>query len=103
MTIIERNNKNLEKINKLYEENKVLFEHCILESENYTYSICYCPQLDVYDVILETKNNKKLINYESRKQLSSSTLKYFNTQKDDNVEDMFGNNFKCITHHIEIK
>lgn len=103
MTIIERNKDNSKRIREYYDNNTVLFEHTILESEKFSYSICYCFPLNIYDVILENHVNKKLINYEARQQLSGSTLKYFNALKDDTVSDMFGNNFKCKTHYVELK
>lgn len=103
MKVIEKNESNIDDVNKYFEDNLVLFEHTILESKQFTYSICYCPVIDIYDVVLEDTVNSRLINFESRRKLSGSTLKYFNVYKDDVVCDMFGNEFKCQTHHIELK
>lgn len=102
MPIIERNENNEEYVEKLYESNIIKFENTILKSDQYTYSISYFPKDDIYDVVLEDDLNNRLINYEVRRKLSNSTLKYFNMYKEDAVEDNFGNKFKCITHYIEI-
>lgn len=102
MRCVEKNRDNISEIEKYYDEDIVLFEHTILESESFVYSICYCPRLDVYDVLLEDVVNSRLINYEARQRLSGSTLKYFNVFRDDIVSDMFGNRFSCVTHHVVI-
>lgn len=103
MKKIEKNNENSNFIKKLYEDNKVFFEHTILESDNLIYSISYFAKKDIYDVLIEDKINSHIINYESRQKLSNSTLKYFNLIKDQTIDDTFGNKFKCITHRIEFE
>ena len=103
MRFIERCKDNVSEVSEYYAEGIVVFEHNVLESEKFVYSICYCPLLDVYDVLLEDKVNGRLVNYEARRKLSGSTLKYFNVFKGDVVDDMFGNRFTCMTHHLEIK
>lgn len=103
MKNIEINESNYLEVKKYFDDGVVLFEHTILESEQFVYSICYCPVLDVYDVLLEDSVNSKLINYEARRRLSGSTLKYFKVYKGDVVEDMFGNSFSCVSHHLVIR
>ena len=88
-------------IRRLYDEDKVLFDECILRSDKLSYTISYIPRLDTYDVIITDMINSQLVRYESRRKLSGSTLKYFNHYKDDEVSDNFGNHFICITHFIE--
>lgn len=101
MKKIEKNENNISFINDLYENDKVFFEHTILESDKILFSISYFAKRDIYDVLIEDKVNSKIINYEARKKLSGSTLKYFKPLKDEVLSDNFGNNFKCITHYIE--
>ncbi|HIH34829.1 MAG TPA: hypothetical protein HA355_00685 [Methanosphaera sp.] len=101
MKKIEKNKNNYAFINELYENNKVLFEHTILESDKLSYSISYFAKKDIYDVLIKDKINSRTINYEARKKLSGSTLKYFAPIKGDVISDNFGNTFKCITHYIE--
>ncbi|RAP53587.1 MAG: hypothetical protein BZ138_00440 [Methanosphaera sp. rholeuAM270] len=103
MMIIEKNEKNKSLISEYYEKGLVLFDHCILVSEKYYYSICYCPKVDVYDVVLQDSSDLRLVNYEARKKLSNSTLKYFNVYKDDIISDSFGNRLLCLSHYIEIE
>lgn len=103
MEKIEKNNNNLDYINDLYENDKVFFEHTILESDNLIYSISYFAKKDIYDVLLEDKINSRIINYEARKILSNSTLKYLNPIKNQVITDNFGNTFKCISHYIEFE
>lgn len=97
----EKNQENIDKIKKLYDENRVLFDECILKSNKLLYTISYIPKLKIYDVILIDITENRLVRYESRDKLSGSTLKYFNIYKDDEIDDNFGNHFKCITHFIE--
>ena len=47
MEKIEKNNNNLDYINDLYENDKVFFEHTILESDNLIYSISYFAKKDI--------------------------------------------------------
>ncbi|RAP52023.1 MAG: hypothetical protein BZ133_01890 [Methanosphaera sp. SHI613] len=94
---------NIGQANEIYENNEVVLEECILESSKIYYSITRISKLDVYDVVLIDKNTDELINFESRRRLSSSTLKYFNNYKDDVYEDGHGNTFKCISHYILYK
>ena len=98
---IEKNKNNQELVRRLYDQDKVLFDECILKSEKLLYTISYIPRLDTYDVIITDIKGNHLIRYESRQKLSGSTLKYFNHYKDDEVSDNFGNHFRCITHFIE--
>lgn len=101
MKKIEKNETNIDLIDDLYKNNRVLFEHTILESDKLSYSISYFAKKDIYDVLLEDKINSRIINYEARKKLSGSTLKYFVPLKDDVISDNFGNTFRCITHYVE--
>lgn len=101
MKKIEKNENNTDFIDELYKNDEVLFEHTILESDKLSYSICYFAKMDIYDVVIQDKVNSRTINYEARKRLSGSTLKYFRLLKDDVISDNFGNTFKCITHYIE--
>lgn len=103
MKKIEKNNENLDLIDDLYKNDKIYFEHTILESDSISYSICFFAKKEVYDVLIEDKINSKIINYESRNKLSNSTLKYFNLIKDQVISDNFGNRFKCISHIIEFE
>lgn len=101
MKKIEKNENNITLIDDLYENNRVFFEHTILESDKLVFSISYFAKGDIYDVLIEDKIRDRVINYEARKKLSGSTLKYFQPLKDDVLSDNFGNLFKCITHYIE--
>lgn len=92
----------LEYAKGLYDKYDVVLEETVLESNDIYYSICRVNSLDTYDVLLIDKNEDSIINFESRVKLSGSTLKYFNVYKDDVLRDIFGNEFKCITHHVLI-
>ncbi len=92
--------KSIDEVNKLYSTVDVTLEECILESSQIYYSICKIAKLDVYDVVLICKDDNRLINFESRKALSGSTLRYFNMYKGDVYEDNHGNTFECTSHYI---
>lgn len=101
MKKIEKTAENMEYIKRLYEENKVIFDCCILKSDKLEYFILFTPKMDIYDVVIKDYKDNILINYEDRKKLSSSTLKYFNLFNGDKTSDMFGNEFICLTHYVE--
>lgn len=103
MKKIEKNDETLDFINELYDNDKIFFEETILESDKIIYSISYFAKKDIYDVIIEDKSNSYILNYEARKKLSNSTLKYFHLNKNQIVNDNFGNTFKCISHIIEFE
>ena len=101
MKKIEKTVENLEYIKGLYEDSKVIFDCCFLKSDKVEYFILFTPKKNIYDVVIKNFKDNKLINYEVREKLSSSTLKYFNLFKGDETNDMFGNEFICISHYVE--
>ena len=71
-----------------------------MESDKIYYSISKVNALGVYDVLIIDKDDNRLVNFESRRKLSNSTLRYFNNYKDDVYEDNHGNRLKCTTHYL---
>jgi hypothetical protein len=101
MKKIEKTKDNSDFIEELFKDKRVFFENTLLKSDNYCYYISYFVKKDIYDVIII--ENNQLVNYEARKKLSGDTLKYFNTLKNDTINDNFGNIFKCFSHSIEFE
>lgn len=100
-TRIERDFETNDEIEMLYSFGVVLFEHSIIESGDYCYSICYFAPDDIYDVVVEDNKSGKVLSYEVKKTLDSTLTNYFNLVKNESVHDERGNLIKCLSHSVE--
>ena len=92
--------ESFEEVKSLCSLYDVIFEECVLESDEIYYSISKITCLKLYDVVIINKKSGRLINVESRAKLSGSTLKYFNNYAGDVYVDAHGNTFKCKSHYV---
>lgn len=100
-TRIEKDDETIEEIEMLYSFGVVLFEHTILESAEYTYSICYFPPGDVYDIVIENKNDKSLLEYRVTDKLDKKFNLLFNLIKNQEITDDNNIKYTCMSHSIE--
>ncbi|WP_069593075.1 hypothetical protein [Methanosphaera sp. WGK6] len=101
-TRIEKDAENISEIELLYTFDVIIFEHTLLESEKYSYSICWTNPKQIYDVVIEDKQKGKLVKYEVVKKSSPKLSKYFNLIKGEKLVDD-GCQITCTSHSIEYK
>lgn len=100
-TRIEKDDETAEEIEMLYSFGVVLFEHTLLESDEYTYSICYFPPKEVYDIVIENKNDKSLKEYKVTDKLDKRYDELFGLIKNQELTDEKNIKYKCMSHSIE--
>lgn len=100
-TRIEKDEETKDEIEMLYSFGVILFEHTILESDELMYSICYFEPKKVYDLVIQNKNNGKLISYEVKTKLNNQEKNYFNLTKNEETTDQNNNKLICMSHSVE--
>lgn len=98
-TRIERDDETKEEIEMLYAFEVVIFEHVILESGKYSYSICYFAPREVFDIVIEDKNNNTR-SFETMGKLNERMDKLFQLNKGDNIS-IDDEDINCISHSVE--
>jgi len=99
-TRIEKDDETKDEIEMLYSFGVVIFEHVIIESEQRRYSICYFAPEELYDIVIEDKQEKKVIRYDVKKQLDNNLEQYYGLNKNDTLE-LDGVMYKCTSHSVE--
>ncbi|RAP52103.1 MAG: hypothetical protein BZ138_03650 [Methanosphaera sp. rholeuAM270] len=98
-TRIEKDSDTVDEIEMLYSFGVVLFEHVLLESDNVEYSICYFAPQEVYDIVIEDKENNS-VSYNQEKELTANQEKLFSLIKNETVI-LDDEEFICKSHSIE--
>ncbi|MBR0471615.1 MAG: hypothetical protein IJI98_02825 [Methanosphaera sp.] len=99
-TRIEKDKETLDEIEMLYSFGVVLFEHAILESEHKTYSISYFAPQQIYDIVIENKQENKLETYTTTTQLTGNMEKMFQLNKNEKII-INNEEITCTSHSIE--
>ena len=85
----------------LYSFGVVIFEHTILESEDYEYSFCWFEPEKIYDIIIKNKKLKNIEVFKSCPDLDEEYKKYFQLIKNEEIKSNDGEIIQCVSHSIE--
>lgn len=99
-TRIEKDKENENEISMLYDFGVIIFEHVILESDKYYYSICWFNPKKVYDVLVEDKQRGVVDSFDTFNELPPNLSKLYSMIKGESVclDDEI---IKCNSHCVE--
>ena len=101
MSVIEKDEENLNTIEELYLFDAILFENTVLIIDDIEYSICYVAFEKIYDIVMQDRKHTHIISYEETKELTPLQQEYFNMLQGETKTDEHGNKVKCVSHSIE--
>lgn len=100
-TRIEKDPENFDEIEMLYSFGVVIFEHTILESEDYEYSFCWFEPEKIFDIIIKNRKLQTIEVFKSCPELDEEYEKLFQLIKDEEIKSNDKKIIKCVSHSIE--